>query len=69
MGDLIHWWTMRFLETLGHLKNPVPPPSGSVHRALGGLPYSNIVPVNRYVYFIYSVPIYALSHTCYKLCI
>ena len=25
---------------------------GSVHRALGGLSYSNIVPVNRYVYLI-----------------
>ena len=38
MGDLIHWWKMRFLETLGHLKNPVPLPLESVHRALGGLP-------------------------------
>ena len=50
--DLIRWWKMGFLETLGHLKNPVPPPSESVHRALGGLPYSNIVPVNQYVYLI-----------------
>ena len=39
------------LETLGHLKNPVPPPSESVHRALRGLPYSNIFPVNRYVQY------------------
>ena len=43
---------MGLLETQGHLKNPVPPPSESVHRALGGLPYSNIVPVNQYVYLI-----------------
>ena len=39
------------LETLGHLKNPVPPPSESVHRALRGLPYSNIFPVNQYVQY------------------
>ena len=43
---------MVLLGTLGQLKNPVPPPSGSVHRALGGLPYSNIVPVNWYVHLI-----------------
>ena len=44
---------MGFLETLGHLKNPSSPPFGPVHRALLGLPYNNIVPVNRYVHLIF----------------
>ena len=65
MGDLICRWKMGFLETLSPLKNPVPPSLESVQRALGGLPYSNIVPVNRYVHFNYSMPIYALSHNHY----
>ena len=46
MGDLICWWKMGFLETLGHLKTQFLPLLSSVHIALGGLPYSNIVPVN-----------------------
>ena len=33
-----------------HLKTPPLSLLSSVHRALGGLSYSNIVPVNRYVY-------------------
>ena len=57
---------MGFLKTLGHLKNPWSSPFGPVHRALRGLPYSNIVPVNRYVHLIISMPIYALSYGCYS---
>ena len=53
------------LETLGHLKTPFLPLLSSVHRALGGLPYSNIVPVNQYVHLILSMPIYALSPNHY----
>ena len=54
---------MGFLETLGHLKTQLLPLLSSVHRALGGLSYSNIVPVDQYVcIFNYSVSIYALSH-------
>ena len=57
---------MGFLETLGHLKNPSSPPFGPVHRALLGLPYNNIVPVNRYVHLIISMPIHALSYNPYN---
>ena len=45
------------LETLGHLKTLFLPLLSSVHRALGGLSYSNIVPVNRYVYLIILCPL------------
>ena len=59
---------MGFLKTLGHLINPWTSPFGPVHRALRGLPYSNIVPVNRYVHLIISMPIciYALSYNRYN---
>ena len=58
---------MGFVETLIHFKAPPLSLLSSVHRALGGLPYSNIVPVNWYVHiFIYSMSIYALSHTRFK---
>ena len=67
MGDLICWWKMGFLETLSPLKNPVPPSLESVQRALGGLPYSNIVPVNRYVHLIILAPLYALFHNHYTI--
>ena len=50
MGDVVCQWKMGFVETLIHLKTPSPPILRPVHRALGGLSYSNIVPVNRYVY-------------------
>ena len=65
MGDVVCQWKMGFVETLIHLKTPSPTLLSSVHRALGGLSYSNIVPVNRYVYLIIlCLSIYALSHTC-----
>ena len=43
---------MGFVETLIHFKTLSLPLLSSVHKALGGLSYSNIVPVNRYVYLI-----------------
>ena len=43
-------WKMGFMTTLIHLKTPPLSLLSSVHRALGGLSYSNIVPVNLYVY-------------------
>ena len=52
MGDVVYQWKMGFMETLIHLKTPSPPFLRPVHRALGGLSYSNIVLVNRYVYLI-----------------
>ena len=52
MGDLRRWLKMGFLETLGQHKTLFLPLLRSVHRALGGLFFSNIVPVNRYVYLI-----------------
>ena len=52
MGDIVCRWRMGFVETLIHLKTLSLPLLGSVHRALGGLSYSNIVPVNLYVYLI-----------------
>ena len=45
----------------GSTQKPLFLPFGPVHTALRGLPYSNIVPVNRYVHLIISMPIYALS--------
>ena len=53
-------------EILGHLKNPRSSPLEPVHRALRGLPYSNIVPVNWYVLLINSMLIYALSNNHYN---
>ena len=52
MGNIIRWWKMEFWEALGHLKTLFLPLLSSVHRALGGLSYSNIVPGNWYVYLI-----------------
>ena len=52
MGDVVCQWKMGFVETLIHLKTPSLPLLSSVHKALGGLSYSNIVPVNWYVYLI-----------------
>ena len=49
-GRYCFQWKMGFVETLVHLKTPPLSLLSSVHRALGGLSYSNIVPVNRYVY-------------------
>ena len=57
---------MGFLETLGHLKTPFLPLLSSVHRALGGLSYSNIVPVNRYVYLIICAYICIVSYSLYS---
>ena len=66
-GRYCLWWKMGFVKTLIHLKTPFPSLLNSVHRALGGLSYSNIVPVNRYVY-LFIPGLYMLSHTRYKLC-
>ena len=52
MGDLMRWLKMGFLETLGQHKTPFLPLLRSVYRALGGLSYSNIVPVNWYLNLI-----------------
>ena len=68
MGDVVCQWKMGFVETLIHLKTPSPPILRPVHRALGGLSYSNIVPVNQYVYLIIlCLHIHALSHNRYKI--
>ena len=68
MRRVVDWQKMGFVETLIHLKTPSLPLLSSVHRALGGLSYSNIVPVNRYVYLIilclYVICI--VSHSLYK---
>ena len=53
------WWKMGFVKTLIYLKTLSPSLLSSVHRALGGLPYSNIVPVNRYEYLLSCAYIYA----------
>ena len=51
-GGSIRWLKMGFLETLGQHKTPFLPLLRSVYRALGGLSYSNIVPVNWYLNLI-----------------
>ena len=66
MRDLICWWKTGLLETLSYLKNPCPSPFEQAHRAQQGLPYGSIVPVDRYVHLIISVPVYALSYNHYN---
>ena len=50
---------MGFLQTLGHLKTPVPPLLGQFTEPC------NIVPVNWFVHLIISMPTYALSYNRY----
>ena len=46
-------------------KTPIPPLLGQFAEPCEGCPHNNIVPVNRDVHLIISMPIYALSYSHY----